>query len=212
MSLLILTRHGQTDWNHAHRLAGTRDISINHTGALQARHLATLLTAIPLDVAHISTLRRTQQTLQEIQDALGLSSLLTRASPQLNERDCGAYTGMSKLVLAKSHPTEATLLESDWSYAPPQGESLAMVHARIMAYMRACILPDLRRQKNVIVVSHYNPIRLLVGHFEGLPYQLRGRIQIGNSELLVYKYSYDAAKRSNAFCRITRTNHSAMTE
>lgn len=183
MAFLFLARHGETAWNAAHRLTGTADISINKQGRAQAELLASSLQHAELSAVYTSALKRTHQTFAVIQKHLGLSQLQPTSLTQLNERDCGVYTGTYKATL---NIDELERLDTGWNYAPPKGESLAMVYNRVVPAFQAHILPQLSRGQNVLIVSHYNPMRLLKAYLEHAPEHQRGQYRVSNGELAVY--------------------------
>jgi len=61
---LIVTRHGQTDWNLERRLQGWADNPINQTGINQALELRKKLRDIPFDICYSSSLQRAAETAQ----------------------------------------------------------------------------------------------------------------------------------------------------
>lgn len=61
---LLVTRHGQTDWNLERRLQGWADNPINETGKKQALELREKIRGIKFDVCYSSTLLRAAQTAQ----------------------------------------------------------------------------------------------------------------------------------------------------
>lgn len=63
-TLLHLIRHGQTDWNAAHRLQGSNDIPLNDLGLLQARSLRPFFHHSSVDAWFSSPLTRARQTLE----------------------------------------------------------------------------------------------------------------------------------------------------
>lgn len=183
MALLILARHGETAWNASRRLTGTADIPINNQGLEQALLLAEHLRSIPLAAVYISALKRTYQTYSVVQKALGLTELTPIRCAQFNERDCGALTGRYKSEL---DIRELEMLDRDWDYVPLDGESLAMVHERVIPFFTKEILPQLLQGRNIMVISHYNTMRLLKAHIEKVPVNQRSKISVSNGELAIY--------------------------
>jgi broad specificity phosphatase PhoE len=50
--------------------------------------------------------------------------------------------------------------------APPGGESLRRVAARLLPYWYGSIVPDLRTNECVLVISHGNTLRALIKHLD----------------------------------------------
>jgi 2,3-bisphosphoglycerate-dependent phosphoglycerate mutase len=208
MALLILVRHGETTWNALDRLTGTADISISKVGRKQAQRTAKLIHPYAPTLSYVSSLKRTRQTFNEIASLLPPPKLSLITTDQLNERDCGDYTGYAKENLKELiGKEEITLLESDWCYTPPNGESLMDVHERVISFFNGNVVPDLRQNKDVLIVSHYNPMRLLMGYLEGLPLQQRGNVQVANAELVVYSVTIDSRSKLAQAKRIKREGH-----
>ena len=63
---LYLVRHGETDWNVAHRVQGRTDNSLNAQGRRQAESLSAYLERIPLDVIATSPLKRASTTAEAV--------------------------------------------------------------------------------------------------------------------------------------------------
>ena len=59
---LYLVRHGETDWNAAHRIQGSTDIPLNATGRVQALATGRLLARRPWDAIYASPLSRAYET------------------------------------------------------------------------------------------------------------------------------------------------------
>ncbi|HWB23175.1 MAG TPA: histidine phosphatase family protein [Gaiellaceae bacterium] len=127
MTTLFLARHGQTDWNLAHRWQG--DPPLNDTGRAQARALAESLAAIPLDGIYSSDLARARET-AEI--AGGLLGLEVEIDPRLGEIDVGEWVGHSTAELEELYPAGFQRYRegrAGWE----QGESYEAMIARVEA-------------------------------------------------------------------------------
>ena len=64
-------RHGQTDWNHAHRAQGQTDTPLNEEGRRQARLAAKVAAGLEIETICCSPLSRAVETAQIIQKASG---------------------------------------------------------------------------------------------------------------------------------------------
>lgn len=95
--MLTLLRHGESTANEAGTFTGLLDVPLTHRGERQASAAGQLLRSnhITPDVVVTSTLRRAVRTAELVCDALG-TQLPTEAVWQLNERNYGALTGMTK--------------------------------------------------------------------------------------------------------------------
>ena len=65
---IYTARHGQTDWNKAHRIQGRTDVPLNATGVRQAEELRERARGIKLDVCYSSPLVRAAETAKIIVD------------------------------------------------------------------------------------------------------------------------------------------------
>ena len=71
--LLVLVRHGQSDWNLKNLFTGWRDVDLTEKGVAEAREAGRKLKAqgIKFDVAFTSALKRAQRTLDLMLDGIG---------------------------------------------------------------------------------------------------------------------------------------------
>jgi broad specificity phosphatase PhoE len=85
---IYLARHGQTNWNAAHRLQGSIDTHLDSTGRAQAAALARRLAGVRLDAVYSSRLSRSRETAAIVHGRLAIDSLA-----ELNERRLGKFQG-----------------------------------------------------------------------------------------------------------------------
>src|SRR5262245_42268737 len=96
--LLVLVRHGQSDWNLKNLFAGWRDAGQKEKGSAEAREADPKLKAqrINFDVAFTSALKRAQRTLDLMLTELGQTTIPIFRNQALNERDYGDLVGLNK--------------------------------------------------------------------------------------------------------------------
>ncbi len=93
--MLLLIRHGETDWNKEKRMQGHRDIPMNDYGINQIKELALKLAdaGVKADVIISSPLERAKQTATIIAEKIGFTEAI-RYDEDFIERDCGLLEGV----------------------------------------------------------------------------------------------------------------------
>src|SRR3989344_2836951 len=186
-SNLFLIRHGKSEWNELGLWTGWTDISLHPLGVLEARRAGEALKDFFIHSAHVSTLKRAQETLQEIQNTTG-GKFPIRVSPALNERHYGIYTGKNKWQIKNEIGEKAfEEIRRGWNTPIPEGETLEVVHNRIVPYYTDIILPELRDGKNVLIVAHGNSLRALMKHIEDIPVDQIPFLEIACGEIVRYR-------------------------
>src|SRR5664280_1804924 len=89
--LLVLVRHGQSDWNLKNLFTGWRDVDLTDKGVAEACEAGRKLKGqgIKFDVAFTSALIRAQRTLDLMLEELGQTKIPVFKDQALNERDYG---------------------------------------------------------------------------------------------------------------------------
>ena len=163
--LLVLVRHGQSDWNLKNLFTGWRDVDLTEKGIAEAREAGRKLKAqgIKFDVAFTSVLKRAQRTLDLMLTELGQTSIPVFKNQALNERDYGELVGLNKDDARKKCGEEQVhIWRRSYDVAPPGGESLKDTLARALPYYITEILPRVMRGEHVLVAAHGNSLRALV--------------------------------------------------
>ena len=163
--LLVLVRHGQSDWNLKNLFTGWRDVDLTEKGVTEAREAGRKLKAqgVKFDVAFTSALKRAQRTLDLILAELGQTSIPVFRDKALNERDYGDLVGLNKDDARKKWGEEQVhIWRRSYGVAPPGGESLKDTLARALPYYITEILPRVMRGEQVLVSAHGNSLRALV--------------------------------------------------
>jgi 2,3-bisphosphoglycerate-dependent phosphoglycerate mutase len=163
--LLVLVRHGQSDWNLKNLFTGWRDVDLTEKGVAEAREAGRKLKAqgIKFDVAFTSALKRAQRTLDLMLTELGQTAIPVFKDQALNERDYGDLVGLNKDDARKKWGEEQVhLWRRSYDVAPPGGESLRDTAARVLPYYIREILPRVLRGDRVLVAAHGNSLRALV--------------------------------------------------
>lgn len=192
MPLLILLRHGESQWNRDNRFTGNVDVPLSERGEEQSRHAADLLTAVPIERVYTSTLRRAIDTVAIILKIRARNEIPVERSSSLNERHYGDLQGLNKAEVAKQYGDQQVLLwRRSYDVRPPHGESLKDTAARTIPYFEKNILSDVRNGHNVLVVAHGNSLRSIVMFLEKLTPEQVVELDIPTGVPLMYKIGSD---------------------
>ncbi len=169
--ILVLVRHGQSEWNLKNLFTGWRDPGLTEQGVAEAKRAGALLKAegLKFDVAFTSLLSRAQRTLSLVLGEMGQEGVETLTSQALNERDYGDLSGLNKDdARAKWGEEQVHVWRRSYDIPPPGGESLRDTVARTLPYYNQEILPRVLRNETTIVTAHGNSLRALIMVLEKL--------------------------------------------
>jgi broad specificity phosphatase PhoE len=93
VTLILLARHGETEWNRELRFQGHADEPLNDTGRRQAGELAARLSTEPIAAVYASDLRRASETAEIVARTLDLPF---RLDSRLREIDVGSWQGRTR--------------------------------------------------------------------------------------------------------------------
>jgi 2,3-bisphosphoglycerate-dependent phosphoglycerate mutase len=187
MAKLIVVRHHESEWNKKGLWTGSRDVHLTPYGFQKSEEMGSMIKDIPIDYAFASMQVRSIETLSCILNALELYHIPTQHSSALNERDYGDYTGKNKWEMEKLIGEEAwNKMRREWNYPVPNGETLKMVYDRVVPFYKDVILPLLRNDKNVLMVSHGNAIRALMKYVEKIPDEGVSKIEMLFGGIVIY--------------------------
>ncbi|AWN48826.1 2,3-bisphosphoglycerate-dependent phosphoglycerate mutase [Methylobacterium terrae] len=192
--LLVLARHGQSEWNLKNLFTGWKDPGLTELGVEEARAAGRRLKAkgVQFDVAFTSDLTRAQRTCALILEELGQSGLPTHADAALNERDYGDLSGLNKDdARAKWGEEQVHVWRRSYDVPPPGGESLKDTVARVLPYTMREILPRVMRGERVLVAAHGNSLRALVMVLDGLTTETIPGLELHTGVPLVYRLKDD---------------------
>jgi probable phosphoglycerate mutase len=167
MTRMLLTRHGQSEWNAVGRWQGQADPPLTDVGRGQARAAADRLGAVDAIVS--SDLDRAVTTAAIVAEALGVGPVLIE--PRLRERAAGEWSGLTRDQIEAEWPGYLATRRR-----PPGFETDEALLTRVRG-----ALDDLSRghpDAELLVVTHGGVVYVLEGAagltFERLP-NLSGR-------------------------------------
>jgi len=193
--LLVLVRHGQSEWNLKNLFTGWRDVDLSPQGVAEARTAGRKLKAqgITFDVAFTSALKRAARTLDLIVEEMGQSNIPVLADQALNERDYGDLVGLNKDDARKRWGEEQVhIWRRSYDIAPPGGESLRDTAARVLPYYIQEILPRVMRGERTLVAAHGNSLRALVMVLDRHTTKSILELNIDTGVPLVYRLNADS--------------------
>ena len=187
---LVLTRHGESQWNLENRFTGWVDVDITDKGRQEAIKGGQTLKELGLtfDVAYTSYQKRAIKTLNLFLEELDLLWSPVYKSWRLNERHYGALQGLNKAETAEKYGDEQVhIWRRSFDVAPPQvdknsdmypgnidrykdipegeiptGESLKLTIDRVLPYWESDISKQIKAGKNVLISAHGNSLRALI--------------------------------------------------
>jgi broad specificity phosphatase PhoE len=168
---LIFLRHGETAYNAENRLQGQLDIPLNARGREQARSVGgTLQARIGAEIEQLeaagafiaSPLVRARETMEIARDAIGLPPHRYRLDTALKEISFGVWEGLTWPEIEARDPRDVRARRKDrWNFAPPRGESYAMLAERLRPWLEGLA-------GDALVVSHGGVARALMALIAGV--------------------------------------------
>ncbi len=171
-------RHGQSTWNHEHRIQGQLDPPLSDDGRRQATRLGRRLAGRRLAGFYTSDLKRASETSQLIGDQIGPSlpprqraeSANVEPTPMrgLREIFLGGWEGLSTAEIAARYPEAwaGWQEEPNWDLVPG-GEGAQPFEARVAAALESIF--KLHEQGDVLVVTHGGVIQIALHRIVGRP-------------------------------------------
>jgi 2,3-bisphosphoglycerate-dependent phosphoglycerate mutase len=224
---LVLVRHGQSEWNLENLFTGWTDVDLSAHGRVEALQAGKelLREKLTFDIAFTSVLKRAIRTLWIILDEMDLMWIPVERSWRLNERHYGALQGLNKTQTAERHGADQVkiwrrsydippppLEANDQRHARfdpryknlkpheiPGTESLKDTLARVLPYWESRIAPELKANRNVLIVAHGNSQRALVKMLDGMSDQEIVEYNIPTGIPLVYELGDQLRKVSSRY-------------
>ncbi len=197
--LLVLVRHGQSEWNLKNLFTGWRDVDLSPQGVEEAKQAGVRLKAknLTFGVCFTSALIRAQHTLDLMLDELGQTGLPITRDQALNERDYGDLAGLNKDDARQKWGAEQVhTWRRSYATAPPGGESLRDTGARVWPYYLHLIQPHVMRGEKVLIVAHGNSLRALIMALDGLTPDEVVKLELPTGLPVVYRLNEDTTVAS----------------
>lgn len=180
---LVLVRHGESAANaEGIWCGGGLDSPLTETGEDQALNCGEELRDIDFAAVYCSPLRRSRDTADTImqRNRLGLpEGGDIQVKHELLERHNGIITGMTNAEALTLFPRRKWLeWERDYFKAPPGGESLYDTAERVLPFVQNEVIPLIRRDLNVLIVSHSDVMKVIFGYLKGIEENEVPRIKI----------------------------------
>ncbi|MEE9271880.1 MAG: 2,3-diphosphoglycerate-dependent phosphoglycerate mutase [Robiginitomaculum sp.] len=190
MTKLVLSRHGQSEWNLQNRFTGWVDVDLTEKGIAEAKLGGSLLAkeGIRFDAAFTSYLTRAIRTLWLGLEALDQCYIPVTKDWHLNERHYGGLTGLNKQdsrdeygdeqvhIWRRSYDVPPPIIGPNHEYHPshdpryagidprllPGGESLKLTLDRVVPYFETNIAPQIKAGETLLISAHGNSLRALL--------------------------------------------------
>ena len=212
---LVLTRHGESQWNLENRFTGWVDVDITDKGRQEAIKGGQTLKELGLtfDVAYTSYQKRAIKTLNLFLEELDLLWIPVYKSWRLNERHYGALQGLNKAETAEKYGDEQVhIWRRSFDVAPPQvdknsdmypgnidrykdipegeiptGESLKLTIDRVLPYWESDISKQIKAGKNILISAHGNSLRALIKYLLNISDEKILDLNLPTGTLLVFE-------------------------
>ena len=224
MPILVLLRHGQSQWNLENRFTGWWDSDLSDKGIDEARAAGRLLAdkGLDFDRCFTSVQTRAIRTLHLVLHEMKRLWLPVTKDWHLNERHYGGLTGLNKQqmidkvgaeqvkIWRRSFDIPPPPLEADSPYQlagdrrydgidVPASESLKNTIDRVLPYFEAEIAPALRQGERVIISAHGNSLRALEKHLSNIGDAEIVGLEIPTGQPIVYELNDDLSVKDRYY-------------
>ena len=184
---LILIRHGLTDWNEQGRLLGRTHVPLNASGRAQAEAVAHALRDENVQAVLASPLRRAQETAEPIARRLGLT---VETECDLDEVWLGRWAGKTWQEIYDD--PDARCFVNDALHVSDAFEPAARIRERVLRLAER--LQHTHPGHTLVLVSHGDPLRVLVSHYLSMPLGSYRSLQIANGSISRLRLRDDGAQ------------------
>ncbi len=174
--VVVLLRHGGTEWSLNGRHTGISDIELTDNGRQEAREAGKRLAGIKFDHLLTSPLKRARETCELAGFGDG-----AQTTDELIEWNYGEYEGITTAEIQQTRPDW-------WLFADgcPGGESAADVGARVD--------PLINRARdgegNWLLVAHGHVLRVVGARWVGFPPQQASALLLGTAAICVLGFEH----------------------
>ena len=197
--MMVLVRHGQSEWNLKNLFTGWRDVGLTEQGVGEARAGGVRIKARGLKFgrAFTSALTRAQRTCDLILEESGQTGIPIVRDQALNERDYGDLSGLNKDDARKKWGEEQVhIWRRSYDVPPPGGESLKDTGARVWPYYLHDLQPHVLRGETVLVAAHGNSLRALIMALDGTSGEEIVNLELATGVPIIYKLNADSTVAS----------------
>jgi broad specificity phosphatase PhoE len=153
--MLVLVRHGETEWSRGGRHTGSTDVPLTPFGERQAAALAPVLATLRPVLVLASPRERARRTAE-------LAGATAETDPDLAEWAYGEYEGVTTPEIRRDRPGWTI-----WTGDPPGGETAAQVGARADRVLARA--HEAMPAGDVLLFTHGHFGRVLAARYLGLP-------------------------------------------
>lgn len=227
MHILVMIRHGESEWNKANLFTGWTDVELSENGWNEAHQGGRLLkeAGLSFDICYTSYLKRAIHTASAVLGELDEEWIPVVKDWRLNERHYGALQGLNKSETAAEYGAEQVRIwRRSFDIQPPAldpadernpalqkmyrnveksllplTESLKDTIARVVPYYENVIKKDIEAGRNVLIATHGNSLRALVKYIDGISDDDIVGINIPTGVPLVYELDDDLKAISHRY-------------
>ena len=199
-SILVLVRHGQSEWNQKNLFTGWKDPKLTHQGINEAVEAGKSLKAedMNFDIMFTSDLFRAQETGRLILKEMDQADIPFVKHQSLNERNYGDLAGLNKDDARERWGEEQVhIWRRSFDIPPPGGESLKNTAERVLPYFESEIMPKIDEGLNVLIAAHGNSLRALVMQLENIGPEEIVKLEIATGDPLIYDCTHQTITRRN---------------
>ena len=227
MHILVMIRHGESEWNKANLFTGWTDVELSENGWNEAHQGGRLLKeeGLSFDICYTSYLKRAIHTASAVLGELDEEWIPVVKDWRLNERHYGALQGLNKSETAAKYGAEQVRIwRRSFDIQPlalepadernpalqkmyrnveksllPLTESLKDTIARVVPYYENVIKKDIEAGRNVLIAAHGNSLRALVKYLDEISDDDIVGINIPTGVPLVYELDDDLKAISHRY-------------
>ena len=149
---ILVTRHGQTDWNVLGKLQGQTDTELNDVGREQAREARNLIKNEKIDLIITSPSKRAKETAQIINENFNVAII---EDSRLMERKFGVFEGTTKnerKLLKETNPEINYVWDYNKNISIKDMETMKDFCNRVYEFFDEIIKKY--NDKNILIVTH----------------------------------------------------------